>query len=432
MSYAAEQNVIGALLMDFGSMEKIHSILEPEMFTNEILGRMYLELLRGYENNRTVDALVLSSCLRDEGYPQQEVGEEIKGCISNTVTSTNIKSHADLILREHKARVLNKILQGFKANPSTVNEQIGELLTGLEALIENRSAESKTLPEIARQYKDKYFQNNESEKMYLGFPKIDELLGGLEGGDVIVIGARPAVGKSALVTQITANLAKRGKRVGFYNLEMQDKQIYERFIASHSGISLNRLRRAVRFLGDEEKRFRMANEAIERQNNIIITTGSKSVSEIKAESLHMMYDVIIIDYLQLLRTDKTYKGNRYAEVGAISKAIKALAMELNIPIIALSQLNRVSEMKETKEPTMAELREAGDIEQDASIILLMWNISQNDRRKKGLKVEKQRQGNTGKVVLDFNGELMQFTELNETIESAREWAKREDDECPFW
>ena len=157
----------------------------------------------------------------------------------------------------------------------------------------------------------------------------------------------------------------------------------------------------------------------------------QAVSEIRSESRHMGYDIIIIDYLQLLKSDKEYRGNRYAEVGAISKAIKALAMELNIPIIALSQLNRVSEARDTKEPTMAELREAGDIEQDASVIMLLWNISNDDKSKKGCKVEKQRQGQTGSVVLHFNGDLMRFEESKESVKEAQEWSKSVDDDCPF-
>ena len=266
---------------------------------------------------------------------------------------------------------------------------------------------------IAAEQKDNYFRDNDENRIFVGFQRIDDLLGGLEGGDMIVIGARPGVGKSALVTQMTWAMAQAGKKVGFYNLEMQEKQVYERFVVSQSGIGLTRLRRAKHFLGDEKERFEKANAILEKQEKVVITTGSKAVSEIRAESRHMGYDVIIIDYLQLLKADKTYKGNRYAEVGAVSRAIKALAMELNIPVIALSQLNRASEHYETKEPSMSDLREAGDIEQDASVIMLMWNCDENDRSKKGFKVEKQRQGQTGKEVLYFDGNLMRFEESGE-------------------
>ncbi len=430
MSYLAEQNVIGSLLIDSGCIEKVYKDLSPEMFQVEILADMYLEFLRGYENGYTVNVVTLSAKL--QSVPVVMVNQELKKCMENTVTSTEIRSYADVIIREYKSRQLNGILQTVKPEPDQVNNQIGQLINDLEALKDGKESPSKTLAEIARENREKYFRDNEAAKLYLGFPGIDDLLGGLEGGDMIVIGARPAVGKSAFVTQIASNLAKQGKRVGFYNLEMQEKQIYERFIAAQSGIGLTRLRRAVRFLGDEERRFQEANEVLERQENIVITTGSKLVSEIRSESRHMGYDIIIIDYMQLLRSDKVYRGNRYAEVGAISKAIKALAMELNIPIIALSQLNRVSEARENREPVMAELREAGDIEQDASVIMLMWNLSQKDRSQKGFKVEKQRQGETGKMVLRFNGDLMQFEETGQSVKEAQDWASHEDDEdIPF-
>lgn len=431
MSYLAEQNIIGSLLMDSGCIEKIIHIVSADMFQSEVLGRIYTEYLRGYDNRYLVNMTVLMQKLENCNIPQDAVQEEIKSCMANTFSSVEIVSYAKVVADEHKARCLERILAGQKPVADGVEGQIGKLIGELEALQEGQKATSKTLSQIARENKGKYFVDNETSKIYLGFPKLDELLGGLEGGDMIVIGARPAVGKSAFVTQVTSNLASQGKRVGFYNLEMQEKQVYERFVVAQSGIELTRLRRAKQFLGDEKERFNKANNALERQDNIVLSTGSKAMSEIRSESRHMGYDVIVIDYLQLLRADKTYRGNRYAEVGAISKAIKALAMELNIPVIALSQLNRVSELKETREPTMAELREAGDIEQDASVIMLMWNLSAEDRRKKGFKVEKQRQGNTGKIVLDFNGALMRFEESDEDVKTAQEWAQKQDDDCPF-
>lgn len=424
MNLLAEQNVIGSLLLDPESIGKIQG-LEPDMFGSELYGRMYLEFLRGYENGYQVNAVVLSAKITD--FPADMVQKEIRTCLEKTLTSVEVGSYADVVIREYRATQLDQILQSVKPDPASVDEQTGELINDLEALLENRESQAKTLAEITRENKDKYFRDNEAQRLYIGFPKLDDLLGGLEGGDMIVIGARPGVGKSAFVTQVTASLARSGKRVGFYNLEMQEKQVYERFVVAESGIGLTRLRRAVRFLGDEEERFRRANEVLEKEERIIITTGSKAMSEIRNESRHMGYDVIIIDYLQLLRADKTYRGNRYAEVGAISRAIKSLAMELNIPIIALSQLNRVSEAREGKEPTMAELREAGDIEQDASVILLMWNMSKDSSRK-GIKIEKQRQGRTGKIVLRFNGDLMRFEEIDETPRD--DW-QEDEEENPF-
>lgn len=431
MSYLAEMNVIGSLFIDKSCIDQIYSVLSVDMFTSELLGRIYLEFQRGYDNRYDVNPVVVVQKLACEHFPERIVAEEIKNCTTSTITSASIKSYAESIVNEYRAKQLDKVIREIKISPSGIDNQIGKIITDLEALQNGKNVSSKALPEIVKENKDKYFVDNEAEKTYIGLPKLDDLLGGLEGGDVIIIGARPAVGKSAFVTQITTNLERQKKRVGFYNLEMQEKQIYERFIVSQSGIGLTRLRRAKKFLGDEKERFELANAVLEKKDNIIITTGSKAVSEIRSESRHMGYDILIIDYLQLLRTDKEYRGNRYAEVGAISKAIKALAMELNIPVIALSQLNRVSEVRDTKEPTMAELREAGDIEQDASVIILMWNLSQEDQTKKGCKVEKQRQGKTGKIVLNFNGDLMKFEEAGETVKEAQQWAKAADDDCPF-
>lgn len=430
MSYLAEQNIIGSLLLDKNCIDKIYNTLVADMFTSELLGRMYLEFQRGYDNHYDVNPAVLVQKIAAEDYPDHIIMAEIKNCTMNTSTSATVKSYANVVVNDYKARRLDNILGAIKVSPNDVDGQIGQIIANLEALQDGKNTISKTLPEIVRENKDKYFKDNEAAKNYIGFPKLDDLLGGLEGGDVVVIGARPGVGKSALVTQITSYFAECGKRVGFYNLEMKEKQVYERFVVSQSGIGLTRLRRAKKFLGDEKERFDRANEVLEKKENIVITTGSKSVGEIRAESRHMGYDVIVIDYLQLLKPEREYRGNRYAEVGAISKATKALAMELNIPVIELSQLNRVSEGRETKEPTMAELREAGDIEQDASVIMLMWNLT-DDRVKKGCKVEKQRQGQTGTVVLKFNGDLMKFEEIDESVKEAQQWAKQVDDDCPF-
>ena len=431
MSYMAEQSVIGSLLMNQESIADVYSILEPQMFTDVLLGNIYREYLRAYENGQEISLPDIEQRLRGDEYPSSVIIERIRECTSNVFTTTLIKQDADVIVNDYKAHRLDKFLNTIKVSPTNLKEQIRALQEELEVLQDKRQEKSKTLAEIAKENKGNYFKEREVKPLYLGFDKLDELLGGLEGGDMIVIGARPAVGKSALVTQITSNLAKQGKRIGFYNLEMQNKQVYERFVVSESGIGLTRLRRAIKFLGDEEERFNKANGTLEKAENIVITSGgAKSVSDIRSESRHMDSDIIIIVYMQLLKAETTYRGNRAAEVGEISRAIKNLAMELNIPIIALSQLNRASEMKETKEPTMAELREAGNIEQDASVIMLMWNLDSDDRTKKGCKVEKNRQGNTGKVVMRFNGDLMKFEETNETVKEASEWKSINDDN-PF-
>ena len=431
MSYEAEKSVIGSLLIDKDCISTVYNILEPQMFTNELLGKIYHEYQRAFDRGYELTLPAIEQNLRSDAYPSEVIMTVLRDCLAETFTSSEVRQNALVVQNDYKAQKFNLILNSIKVSPNNLKSQIGALQKELEALLDSREVPSKSLSQITLENKDKYFKEREIKPLHIGFDKLDELLGGLEGGDMIVIGARPAVGKSALVTQITSNLAKQGKRIGFYNLEMQNKQVYERFVVSESGIGLTRLRRAIRFLGDEEQRFNDANKTLERAENIVITSaGSRTVGEIKAESKHMDYDIIIIDYLQLLKADTTYRGNRAAEVGEISRAIKSLAMELNIPIIALSQLNRASEGRETKEPTMAELREAGNIEQDASVIMLMWNLDENDRTKKGLKIDKNRQGECGKIVMKFNGDTMRFEETNENCNDASNW-KKADSENPF-
>lgn len=216
-------------------------------------------------------------------------------------------------------------------------------------------------------------------------------------------------------------MAAKGYRIGYFNLEMNESQVYERFVSRLAELSLTRVRRAKSFLGGEKEAFNKANEEMSGYD-VIISTGSKSIGEIKAESRHQMFDAIVIDYLQLIKSDRYY-GNRASEVGQISKDSKALARDLGVPVIMLSQLNRVSEQRETKEPTMSELRESGDIEQDASNILLMWNLSEKDDSYKGLNVAKQRQGTKLREGLKFDGEHMKFEERQESFEKFLSFVK---------
>lgn len=431
MSYIAEKQVIGSLLIDKDCMNDIYGILEPQMFTSELLGKVFHEYQRAYDRGYDLTLPMIEQNLRSDSFPSELIMEELKECLADTTTSAMAKQNASVVENDYKAKRLDEILNAIKVSPSNLKSQIGQLQNELETLQSGNKTTSKSLADIVAENRDKYFCEKQIKPLHIGFNNLDDLLGGLEGGDMIVIGARPAVGKSAFVTQVTSNLAKQGKRIGFYNLEMQNKQVYERFVVSESGIGLTRLRRAVKFLGDEKEKFDKANERLAKADNIVITTaGAKSVNDIKAESKNMDYDIIIIDYLQLLKADNTYRGNRAAEVGEISRAIKNLAMELNIPIIALSQLNRASMGRDDKEPTMSELREAGNIEQDASVIMLLWNIDENDKSKKGCKIEKNRQGECGKIVMRFNGDTMRFEETDEDVKSASGWSKADDDN-PF-
>ena len=415
MSDLAEKTVIGCLLMDNKELHQIYDLLKPDMFQDPVLKEIYREIVKLYDIGQPANLVTITQEVESESYTREYITQVLRDCALLPYTSTELKSYAESVVRDYKAEVFRNILTRTQVTAAGVEYQIADTIQELEALKRSEKNKSKKLTAIVTEYQDQYFQERKEEKLYTGFSKLDEITGGLEGGDVIVIGARPGVGKSAFTSQIILEMAKAGKRIGFYNLEMSEKQVYERLLSNQSGIRLNRIRRAIQFLGDEKERFESANQMLGKMD-ILISSGTKSVSEIRNECRHQELDCIIIDYLQLVRADTRYQS-RASEVGAISKAIKALAMELNVPIIALSQLNRTSEMRETKEPTMGELREAGDIEQDASIIILLWNLDNEDKTRKGLKVDKNRQGELGKIVYRFDGNEMRFQETEEELKS---------------
>lgn len=410
----SEVGVIGCVLIDNDSMYKVYNKLKPEMFSSEFCQDAFAEMLAMYDRGENINVVSLSQALENHKWEPEMIAVEFKECVTATPVSTAIKSYADAVVKDWRARTAKELFQRVSLRPCDIDNTIAEVLARLEEIQGNKLVCSKTMKQIVAENQGNYFNEHVGDGLIkTGFYRTDDCLGGLEGGDITVIGARPGVGKSAIVTQMIGQMAEKGYNIGYYNLEMNESQVYERFVSRMSEIGLTRVRRAKTFLGGEKEAFDKANETLSGYN-ITISTGAKSVSEIRSECRHQRYDVIVIDYLQLIKADRRF-NNRASEVGDISKAIKALAMELHVPIIVLSQLNRVSELRKTKEPTMAELRESGDVEQDASNIILLWNLDE-DGQYKGWKVEKQRQGTHLKEALKFDGDHMRFEERMEDFD----------------
>ena len=409
----AEESVIGSLIVTDGSaMDELPTTLDCSMFRDEICASAFGIYQAAYENEEGVSAGVIVQKLHTRtGIPVDIIDKKIRELIGNASLST-IAADGNEILKAHKAKQLSDTLNRIEVNSDNLGETLDYLTMVVDGLSDRKSRRTKTLAEITKENKDNYFKESEKPKIEMEFATLNDLVGGFEGGDMIVIGARPAVGKSAFAAQMTNHFSELGKKIGYFNLEMPENQIYERFVSAVSGIGLTRIKRAVNFTGDEKQRFDRANEILETKEQIVVTTGSQTVNNIKALCKNAEYDVIIVDYLQLIKPEGRYRGNRFAEVGEISHSLKAIATDLQIPVIVLSQLNRASVGREDKEPTMSELRESGDIEQDASVIILLWNLD-DEGKKKGCKIEKNRQGKIGTVKMEFNGDLMKFVELTD-------------------
>ena len=418
----AERAVIGALLIDGEAVERCGD-LRADQFADPLLGRIFREFQRGADTGRIVTAVSLEQDIAPsdkEGFAQL-----LAECSAQVVTSAGIRTDAEAVRREWMCRTAAASLSRDLI-PATVEKDIGEILTELEGLKQGTEAKPKTTRDLVRAAAGHYFTESHEEGLKTGFTELDNILGGLCGGDLVVIGARPAVGKSAFSTQLLTNICELGKRAVYFNLEMTDGQVYERLLSRYGGFSLQRIRRAKAFQGNEMTRYSNANNQIGKLD-LLTFSGSRTLSEIRRLSRHLGADVIVVDYLQLIRTEERY-ASRAVEVGAISKALKALAMDLQVPVIVLSQLNRLSEARETREPAMAELRESGDVEQDASVVMLLWNLDEN-RIWKGLKVDKNRQGLTGKICLAFDGEHMRFEENPHGFEAVEKTKRLQE---PIW
>lgn len=404
----AEESLISCLMMRGDALEDIYGVLSAEMFESGALGRAFMEYSKAFDEKRELTIEELMQRMSAAGFENYEINDVITRCAGKSAMAYQIKSYASVIQNHYKKRQIDKILGSTEIKDAEIDEQIDKIIGDLDSLRSGRVSEGHTVADITREHSERYFKDRDDTLILLNEDGIDSLTGGFQGGDLIILGARPSVGKSALAAQWAWEFARQGLTVGYYNCEMQEAALLERFIASKTGISITRIRLAKAFLNDEEQRYRKAVDELSKQDKIIIFTGAKTVSDIRKDMRHYKFDIIIIDYLQLLIVDNRYKGNRVAEVAELSQSIKSLAMDFNIPIIALSQLSRASESRQTKEPQLSDLRESGSLEQDASIVFFLWDKDETDRSQKGFKTSKSRNGLVDRYDLLFDGATMSF------------------------
>lgn len=408
-----EQNIIGAILMDNEALDKIYDTIRPEMFEHTLYQDVYREMLAMYDKGETIDYLALAQRLqgrdRSEDFIKEQLHVITQATFEETFVTHKITSYAENLVRDWQSREARNVIDHVDFSPSNILNAISEIIAKFELLQEKKKTPLKSLKEIVESHKDKYFKETKGVgDVKTGIYALDELLVCFGKKTLSIIAARPSVGKTAFAIQIAKNMAKKGKRVAIFSLEMDDSEQYERLVSAESGIDLTRLQKAIKFLGDEEEKFNDGNEKLS-DLSIDIASDTFSVREIYNLIKHQNYDVIIIDYLQLIEPDKSYKGNRAAEVGEISRGLKKIAMRLEIPVIALSQLNRESTQKKDKRPLISELRESGSLEQDASNIIMLWDLNDDDNCfYKGVEVAKCRQGKKGKIGMKFDGNHMIF------------------------
>lgn len=424
-SHEAEQAVLASLLIDPGSIIEIATFLKPNDFFIERNRWIYEACLKLYEAGTTIDSLTVSDELKKQDRLDQVTDTYLFGL--DTPSSAHVEFYARIVARS-----------GFNRRLKDAGEKL-VVLAYQDTPIEDATSQAETIMQAATsgstenkvvhigkglsEYLDRLAHLSKHTGQVTGIPTglidLDRLLGGLQKSDMIVMAGRPGMGKTSLALSIAHRAARRWqKRVAIFSLEMSTEQLTQRLVSVEAGIDSQRLRLGQ--IGDDEwSRLYEAMAELDKSSIYIDDTPAITISDLrtKARCLHAEkgLDLIIIDYLQLM-TGSQGRENRQQEVSEISRGVKALAKELNIPILALSQLSRQVESRHDKRPILSDLRESGALEQDADVVLFiyrdeMYNSDTEFPNVAEILVGKHRNGPTGIFSVYFKSHLCQFVDL---------------------
>ena len=428
-----EEAVLGALLIDKNALSKIVDILHHEAFYNEKHQHIFKAVVSLFGENQPVDILTVASELRKEGQMKQAGGEVYLAQLSQKVSSAaHIEYHARIIIQKHIQRELIRISSEIIESAFDETTDVLELLDSSEQkLFEvaqgNLKRNYESSEALIRQALERIEHISKQEGLSgvpSGFSDLDRITSGWQPSDLIILAARPGMGKTAFVLSMARNMAiEHDKKVAIFSLEMSSVQLITRIISSETGLNSEKLRKGD--LTDYEwKNLTSGVVDLEKAKLFIDDTPALSVFDLRAKVRRLAstqgLDVIIIDYLQLMTVGGSKaQGNREQEISTISRSLKSIAKELNVPVIALSQLSRAVETRSTsKRPQLSDLRESGAIEQDADIVSFIYRPQyyQIDEWEDGTPCEneaeiiiaKHRNGSLDDVRLRFIGELAKF------------------------
>jgi replicative DNA helicase len=426
----SEQAVLGSILIDRDAIVEVADFLHPEDFYRQAHGRIFEAMLGLFEHREPIDVVTVAEALERDGQLETVGGASYLSTLGNdTPTAVHVTQYGRIVERKAVLRRLisaaGKIAAiGYEDGPD-IQESIDRSEAELFAVSQRRSGESfsalRTLLHDAYDRLD-YLHAHRGEIVGIpsGFHDLDTLTTGFQASDLIIVAARPSVGKTSLALNIAEHAAVReGKTVGVFSLEMSKEQLIQRLLSSVANIDSQRMRSG--FLEEMDfARIAPAMQSLSDAPMFIDDTPSISTMELRTKARRLQaergLDLLIVDYLQLMQaTSNSRDSNRVQEVSEISRGLKSLARELKVPVIALSQLSRQPEMRESREPRLSDLRESGAIEQDADLVLFLWR----ERDKPGeeesadgevvnLRLAKHRNGPTGEVKLWFRKSQTRF------------------------
>lgn len=429
----AEQTVLSACLLSLGVFEEVVQKLKPESFFRPA-HRIIFETMREMTSKSIpIDVISVADQLTAKNQLEAVGGQAyLLELTDNTFALTNWNHHADIVARDAIRRDLLYASASISAlaydSPADTTELIGKAEASLFGVTEQRVASTfKSIVELVEQTNneiaDMANRDTAIQGVQTGFIDVDKLFCGLRGGDLIILAARPAVGKTSFAMNLAANAAKIGSTVVLFSLEMSSVQITQRIIASEAQVPLHRLRSGQ--LSEADMLAIVNAEAgLTAKNTLYIDDSpSLTITELRTKARRLFRDVknglIIVDYLQLMQPLIPRPNARQVEVAEISRGLKVLAKELDVPLIALSQLSRSIDQRGDKRPMLSDLRESGSIEQDADIVMFLDRSTseaeaESDKRpdlgEAELIVAKHRNGPTRDIKLAFNGDYTKFTD----------------------
>lgn len=440
-SLEAEKSVLGSIMVEKNAILKIADLVYPEDFYYDVNGIIYAGMMELFSKRAPIDLLTVKTWLKDNGKLEEVGGQTYLEELCNEVlTASHVYQYALIVKQKSTLRKLissgtNIAALGYKEGEEVdnlVDQAEQELFKVSQTFMRNRFVHIKDIltgtyekisdlhdPEAAQKYKG----------ISTGFQSVDYILTGLQASDLIILAARPSMGKTAFALNMGLNMALKGKSVGVISLEMSKEQLVERLFVSMLGVDSWKMKTGQ--LTQED--FMRMGTVMDQLNNckvFIDDSPGASTAELRAKARRLQMehglDVLIVDYLQLMSLGTTTSiTNRVQEISEISRSLKQLARELYIPIVALSQLSRAVEQRPVKIPQLSDLRESGAIEQDADVVLMMYreDYYEEDTDRQGITdiyVRKHRHGMVGRAELLFKKEQMRFFDIdrNHSLEGA--------------
>ena len=443
-SLEAEKSVIGALLVDKDDVLKISDFLMSEDFYHDSHEMIYQGILDLYDKRSPVDLVTLTNILEERKQLKEVGGSSYLATLANEVpTATHIFQYATIVKEKAILRKLIRAGDTIKGLGYQEDQEIEQLIDTAEKSLFSVSQTFMTdkfvhIKDVLNKTYEKIsdLHDPDAKEKYrgisTGFRSLDGILSGFQPADLVILAARPSMGKTALALNIAQNVAKKGGAVGIISLEMSKEQLVERMFCSLLGVDSWKMRTG-KLTDDDFSKIGGVMDDLNSMKIYIDDSIGNSIAELKAKARRLKMesglDFLVIDYLQLMTAGShgSSQNNRVQEISEISRSLKALGRDLHIPILALSQLSRAVEMRPTKIPQLSDLRESGAIEQDADVVMMMYreDYYEEDTERKGITdvfIRKHRNGPVGHVEMAFKKAQLTFMDI-ETQRKAEDYVQ---------